>query len=362
MVICDHRFHAVETFRGPVRLVVKLLRCPDRSCRSRGTTFAPKAERLLAPPRMAIDWPVFCWIGYQRFARHGRLAEIREALAERWSIRLSDDVMEDYVRRYEVMVAGMRQDPAQMALAYKDVPDVELAIDGLQPEKGHETLYVVRELRLGRIWFAEPLLSGTDAAIDALIVRARDLAASLGKPVSFWVSDKQEAFLKAIAARFPGVPHRLCKIHFLRAVAGPTRKADATMKVDLRKKVRGLRTVERTVLASRQPVATTPTPPAEGVPVTTLQPSADGLPVVTTTPLHDTTPDPRAVPAPSANADLDPHGVVMDYTTAVRGVLVDGQGTAIDPPGVRMARALTEISESIERRVSAKKGVQSPPC
>ncbi len=34
-----------------------------------------------------------------------------------------------------------------------------LTIDGLQPEKGHETLYVVRELKGKRVWFAQALLS-----------------------------------------------------------------------------------------------------------------------------------------------------------------------------------------------------------
>ncbi len=88
-------------------------------------------------------------------------------------------------------MASIRQGPAQVATAYRDVPDVELAIDGLQPEKEHEILCVVRELRLGRIWLAEPLLCSADAAIAAWIVRVRDLAASRGKPVSFLVSDNQ---------------------------------------------------------------------------------------------------------------------------------------------------------------------------
>ena len=39
------------------------------------------------------------------------------------------------------------------------LPSLVLTIDGLQPEKGHETLYVVRELMGKRVWFAEPLLS-----------------------------------------------------------------------------------------------------------------------------------------------------------------------------------------------------------
>ena len=54
------------------------------------------------------------------------------------------------------MLAARQQDPEWLADAYRDIPSLVLTIDGLQPEKGHETLYVVRELTCKRVWFAEP--------------------------------------------------------------------------------------------------------------------------------------------------------------------------------------------------------------
>jgi hypothetical protein len=56
------------------------------------------------------------------------------------------------------MLAARQQDPERLADDYRDIASLVLTIDGLQPEKGHETLYVVRELRRKRVWFAEPLL------------------------------------------------------------------------------------------------------------------------------------------------------------------------------------------------------------
>ena len=110
-----------------------------------------------------------------------------------------------------------------------------LSIDGLQPEKGHETLYVVRELTQKRVWFAEPLISATADEVQRLIAKAKEWAASLNKPVGLWMSDKQDAFVTGIAAEFPGVPHRYCDNHFLRdrgqACAGgrqPRQGSDAT--------------------------------------------------------------------------------------------------------------------------------------
>src|SRR2546428_10283510 len=66
------------------------------------------------------------------------------------------------------------------------------------------------------------------------------------------MSDKQEAFVRGIAAEFPGVPHRYCANHFLRDVAQPVIEADSRTKVQMRRKVRGLRTIEQEVFASQR--------------------------------------------------------------------------------------------------------------
>src|SRR4029078_2714589 len=109
-----------------------------------------------------------------------------------------------------------QHDQAWLADAYRDNDQMILTIDGLQPEKGHETLYVIRELRGKRVWFAEALLSSTTAEVQRLVARAKQWAEQRGKPVVLWMSDKQEAFLQAIAAEFPQVPHRYCQNHFVR--------------------------------------------------------------------------------------------------------------------------------------------------
>src|SRR3954454_10314534 len=142
------------------------------------------------------------------------------------------------------MLAARQQDPEALRRAYAPVDELILTIDGLQPEKGHETLYVVRELTQKRVWFAEPLISATAAEVRRLITKAKEWAEALGKPVVLWLSDRQDAFVTGIAAEFPEVPHRYCQNHFLRDVAKPVLEADSHAKVQMRKKVRGLRKSE----------------------------------------------------------------------------------------------------------------------
>src|SRR5262249_49653525 len=151
--------------------------------------------------------------------------------------------IEVYIDRYQTMLAARHQDPQVLAAVYQDVDELILTIDGIQPEKGHETLYVVRELSAGRVWFAEALLSSAEPEVRRLLSRAREWAERLGKKVRLWMSDKQDAFVTGIALEFPGVPHRYCANHFLRDVAKPVLDNDSTAKVKMRRKVRGLRAV-----------------------------------------------------------------------------------------------------------------------
>src|SRR6478672_10047295 len=248
MYICDHRYRRLHTLEGPVQLVCKLNHCPNPLCPGHAKTKSPELEVTIAPPSWAIGWDVFCWIGHRRCSRHLSVPYIQSELLDAYAIKLSDDAIAQYIQRYQAMLAARQQDPEALRRHYESVDQIILSIDGLQPEKGHETLYVVRELTGKRVWFAEPLISATADEVRRLIAQARAWAESLGKPVALWLSDRQDAFVTGIAAEFPDVPHRYCDNHFLRDVAKPVLEADSHAKVQMRKKVRGLRKIEQTVL------------------------------------------------------------------------------------------------------------------
>jgi hypothetical protein len=259
-------------------------------------------------PYGVLGWDVFSWLGHRRFARHWSVPQIRDDLLDRFAIPFSVDAVERYVGRYQRMLAARQHDPAEVARAYRRPKGLILTIDGLQPEKGHETLYVVRELGQKRVWFAEALLSSSAAEVQRVLARARAWVERLALPVRCWISDKQDAFVTGIAAEFPGVPHRYGSNHFVRDLAKPMLDADSHTKVQMRKQVRDLRAIEREVLAER------------------------------------------------AAPDVAAPDVVLEYCAAVRGILNDSQGGPLQPPGERMAEALTEVRQSLQRNLEAKKG------
>ena len=378
MHVCDHRYHHLWTLAGPTQVVNRLVRCPDPSCDSRGRTFSPEAELSISMPRWCMGWDGLCWLGHRRFARHWSVPQLRAELKDTYQIRLSDDAITHYIGLYQTMLAARQQDPEWLADAYRDIPSLVLTIDGLQPEKSHETLYVVRELMRKRVWFAEPLLSSATQEVHRLLVLARQWAERLGKPVQVWMSDKQDAFVTAIAAEFPGTPHRSCHNHFLRDVAKPVLEMDRRAKVKMRRKVRGLRGIERRVLAERrkttppEPTTQHESPRADDTPLAD-PPDADASPIV-------------AVPEPCTSSDLDlahtasvleatglaaageaevedeAGEVVLGYCAAVRGILNDSQGGPLRPPGVRMSEALQDVRDSLDRNLGAQKGGVQSRC
>jgi hypothetical protein len=335
MHICDHRYRHFHTLTGPVELVCKLNHCPDPRCPGHATTKSPELEITIAQPKWAIGWDVFCWIGHRRCSRHWAISQIQSELLDSYGIQLSEDSLARYIRHYQVMLAARQEDPEALLRHYEAVDEIILSIDGLQPEKGHETLYVVRELTPKRVWFAEALISATANEVRRLIAQAKEWANGLGKPVALWLSDRQDAFVTGIAAEFPDVPHRYCQNHFLRDVAKPVLERDSHTKVQMRKKVRGLRKIEQAVL-KRHDVATSQD---------LAQDEAQAPIPITVGPAGP--PPPAADPA---------RAVVREYGAAVRGILNDDQGGPLEPPGLRMAEALDEVRESIQRNLDEKKG------
>jgi hypothetical protein len=112
---------------------------------------------------------------------------------------------------------------------------------------------VLRDVRSGAVLLARSLLSATEGDLAPLLEEVRDaLAAEVGDdraapaiPIQGVISDGQHSIRKAVARALPGVPHQLCQFHDLREAARPIVEADRHAKKELKKRVRGVRPIER---------------------------------------------------------------------------------------------------------------------
>ncbi len=123
-----------------------------------------------------------------------------------------------------------------------------LAIDGLQPDVGHEVLWVLRDVLSGEVLLARALLGSGE---DQLVPLIQEVLLALGEriPILGVISDGQRSIRNAVQQALPGVPHQLCQFHFLREAARPIYEADRHAKVQLKKNLRGIRKIERSLQA-----------------------------------------------------------------------------------------------------------------
>jgi hypothetical protein len=101
-----------------------------------------------------------------------------------------------------------------------------LSIDAMQPEKGNDVLYMVRELRKELTLQAVKV---SNQRADTIRIRVLEPVQALGFPVGGIVSDAEDAIHRACQDVWPGRPHQASQMvkikHDLRSKLSPVRRA-----------------------------------------------------------------------------------------------------------------------------------------
>lgn len=245
---CQHRLWAdyanvrtVTTLEDVLRLTLDVRRCPQPSCPRFHVPCRPEAEGHFALPHHEFGLDVIALVGRLRYAEHRSVPEIHQELRRRGLV-VAERTVTNLLDRYDELRALHTTDPQRLRQRLAGQAQVVLALDGLQPDVGHEVLWVLRDCLSGEILLARSLLSATRDDLAALL---SEVAQALPVPITAVVSDGQTSIRKAVAKALPGVPHQLCHFHYLREAARPIAEADRHAKKELKKRVRGIRTLER---------------------------------------------------------------------------------------------------------------------
>jgi hypothetical protein len=231
----------VLTLTGTVCLTLKIRMCRNPECERFRRPYRPEEEGAWALPKSAFGLDVIACVGNLRYREHRSVPEIHQALRER-GVPLCPRSVTNLLHAYEELVAVRLADRTDLQQTLEKQGGVILALDGLQPEVGHEVLWVVRDVLSGEVLRARSLLSATEEDLAALL---REVQAALPVPIRGVISDGQHSIRNAVAAALPGVPHQLCQFHYLREAAHPIYEADRHAKKELKKQVRGVRPIER---------------------------------------------------------------------------------------------------------------------
>jgi len=241
----------LATLAGLTRLNLTIRRCHNPHCDRFRRPFRPEAEGRLALPHHEFGLDVVALIGQLRYAEHRSVPEIRARLIQR-GLAVSERSVTNLLDRYDELLAVALTDESRLRKLLADQGRVILAIDGLQPDVGHEVLWVIRDCISGEILLARSLLSARQKDLAVLLGEVRD---ACPVPIVGVVSDGQHSIRKAVAQALPESAHQLCHFHYLREAARPIYEADRHAKKELKKRVRGVRTIERAVEGRSDPEA-----------------------------------------------------------------------------------------------------------
>jgi hypothetical protein len=236
-------YRTVTTLDAVTRLTLQIRRCPNPGCPRFHRPYRPEAEPHFALPHHEFGLDVIALVGRLRYAEHRSVPEIHQELGRR-HVAIAQRTVTNLLDRYDELRALATADPQRLRRLLQGQKRVILAIDGLQPDVGHEVLWVLRDCLGGEVLLAKSLLSATTRDLAALVAEVRD---ALPVPITGAISDGQETIRQALAQELPGVPHQLCHFHYLREAARPIYEADRHAKKELKKRVRGIRTIERSV-------------------------------------------------------------------------------------------------------------------
>jgi hypothetical protein len=287
------------TLSGTVRVRLKIRRCEAEGCARFHKPYRPEAEGALALPQHEFGLDVLALVGVLRHREHRSVPEIHAILRER-GVPIAERSVTNLLDRYDEVVAAQLGDSAHLRRQLAGQDRIILALDGLQPDVGHEVLWVLRDCLSGMVLLARSLLSGTAGDLAVLL---REVVEAVGLPVAGVISDGQHSIRKAVATVLPDVPHQLCHFHFLREAALPIFEADRHAKKELKKRVRGVRPIERAVEGRTDPEVS----------------------------------------------------LVRGYAAAVRSAITDDGRAPLDAAGLRLKRRLEKVADSLER-VTAKGG------
>src|SRR3989440_5983023 len=294
------------TLEGLWQLRVVMYQCPTPTCSLYHVRYHPEEEGRWAVPHGEFGLDVIALVGAWRFREHRSVPEMHQRLLAQ-GLAISQREVTHLMQRYEELVTLRVTDRERITVRLQKQGHVMLAIDGLQPDVGHEVLWVVRDCLCEEILLARPLLSSTQGDLTALLTEVKQLLEPWKVPVKGVISDGEETIGSAVAFVFPAVPHPLCQFHYLKDATKPFYEADRHAKTLLKKQVRGVRPIERAL---------------------------------------------EEYPTPENDA-------IRDYCLAVRASLTDDGRSPLEASGLRLYDRLTQVNDSIAR-VQEKKDCPQP--
>lgn len=289
----------VITLNGIIQAWNMAYNCPNQNCQYQNSYYKSVEADSLCMKHTSYGFDVLALVGKLRFKYHMTISEIAEELRD-VGVPTSERNVQRLYERYLALLRASSTDYIKEILkpVAKENGGIMISMDGVQPEKGNETLYVIREVFSGTILAAQNLKSSSAEELMKLIQRVIDL----GYPIVGIVSDGQQSIRIAMETLLPDVPYQYCQYHYLKDIAKPIVDLDRKLKTELKKSLRGIRDVEKKL----------------------------------------------------ESKSFDDAKIVKDYIASVRSLLLEDGNPPLELPGLRIYENANAIQESLKRCLDKK--------
>ncbi len=236
----------VVTLDGILKVTHGGYRCKNPECAAKDRTYRSAAADALVLPKRTFGLDVVFLVGYLRLKKHQTIDEMHEEVSERLKEMGASISRREIMYLFDDFCKVMRaaSDAAQDEEWKKQVEKnkgIIVSIDGIQPDKGNETIYIIRDALTGRMLAAEN-------AIESSAERLKEIlkpVVELNLAVIGTISDSQKSEVLALSQLWADAPHQVCHFHVLREASQPIFDEDKQVKTEIRKnlqtKTRNLR-------------------------------------------------------------------------------------------------------------------------
>lgn len=223
----------INTLDGVLRLKSDVRICGNEECEGHKERIKYRSSLLhqyaLSGSSFGLD--LIAYVGLQRLRSHQNFDEIYKDIREK-GVYISRRSVDNLYNSFEyLMKCSLSTRLEELKGQFLKNNGIILSLDGLQPQIGHELLFLLRDVTTKEVLHAE-MMKSTDT--DSM-VRLLNVIKDSGIPVVGIVSDAQHSIRKAVALVFPNVPYQICTYHYLKDLGAPVGTADAALKAEVKK-------------------------------------------------------------------------------------------------------------------------------
>lgn len=237
-ILCGSKLECIGTtqrqlisLQEKTKVAIQIRRCVNKTCSNHKANLKPLAyqHQIVFGSSYGID--VYGLIGHMRLAKRQTIPEIHQELRRGYAhIEIGERHVENIMNQISLCIELSGKNAVHLQEYFSDQSGLILSIDGVEPEKGHSILYIVREVISGKILFAH-YATYTDAEHlkNEILLPLQQTLQQASLAVLGWIADKELSIGKAVQEVFKGVPFQHCQSHFLAAMKKPLTKEDTQL-------------------------------------------------------------------------------------------------------------------------------------